>query len=63
MLKNVGGIDKILRIVVGVALLTLVFVGPKTAWGWIGIVFLLTGVFSFCPVYYPFKLSTTKRTE
>ena len=49
--KNVGSIDRILRIVVGLGLISLVFVGPQTPWGWIGIVPLLTAVISFCPLY------------
>lgn len=49
--KNVGSIDRILRIVVGLGLLSLVFVGPQTPWGWIGIVPLLTAAISFCPLY------------
>lgn len=48
---NVGGIDRVLRIVVGLALIALVFVGPKIVWGWIGLVPLLTGIFKFCPAY------------
>ncbi len=51
MNANVGGIDKILRIVVGLILLSLVFVGPRTAWGWIGIVPLATGLINWCPLY------------
>ena len=49
--KNVGSIDRILRIVVGLGLISLVFVGPQTPWGWVGIVLLLTAVISFCPLY------------
>ena len=49
--KNVGSIDRILRIVVGLGLISLVFVGPQTPWGWIGIVPLLTAFISFCPLY------------
>ena len=49
--KNVGTIDRILRIVVGLGLISLVFVGPQTPWGWVGIVPLLTAVISFCPLY------------
>jgi hypothetical protein len=49
--KNVGTIDRILRIVVGLGLISLVFVGPQTPWGWIGIVPLLTAAISFCPLY------------
>jgi len=60
MKQNVGGIDKILRIITGLVLITLVFVGPKTPWGWIGVIVLATGLFNFCPVYIPFKLSTKK---
>ncbi len=51
MKKNVGGIDKILRIVAGIVLLSLTVVGPKTLWGLVGLVPLLTGSFGFCPFY------------
>ena len=51
MKTNEGGFDRLLRVIVGVVLLALVFVGPKTAWGWVGIVPLVTGVFGFCPLY------------
>ncbi|MCM2277399.1 MAG: DUF2892 domain-containing protein [Oligoflexia bacterium] len=54
---NVGGLDRILRIVVGLGLLALVYVGP-TPWGWIGLVPLLTGAFGFCPLYPIFKFNT-----
>jgi len=50
-MSNVGGIDRVLRILVGLALISLVFIGPKVIWGWIGIVPLLTGIFKFCPAY------------
>ena len=49
--NNVGSIDRILRIVVGLGLISLVFVGPQTPWGWIGVVPLLTAAISFCPLY------------
>jgi hypothetical protein len=48
---NVGGIDRVLRILVGLALISLVFIGPKVIWGWVGLVPLLTGIFKFCPAY------------
>ncbi len=48
---NVGTIDRVIRIVVGVALLALVFVGPKTLWGLIGIIPLATGLMRTCPAY------------
>jgi hypothetical protein len=49
--KNVGTIDKILRVVVGLVLIAMVFVGPQTPWGWIGIVPLATAVLGWCPLY------------
>jgi hypothetical protein len=55
---NVGGLDRVFRVVVGLGLLSLVFVGPKTAWGWLGVLPLLTGIFRFCPAYLPFGFST-----
>jgi hypothetical protein len=48
---NVGTIDRTFRIVLGLALLSLVFVGPQTLWGLIGLVPLLTGLTKFCPAY------------
>ncbi len=62
-MKNVGGIDKVLRIIVGLVLISLVFVGPKTAWGWVGLVPLLTGLFNFCPLYPLIGLNTCKKCK
>ena len=57
-MQNVGTIDRIARIVVGVVLLALVFVGPQTPWGWIGVIPLATALIGFCPAYKLFGLST-----
>lgn len=57
MTANVGGLDRILRIVAGLVLLSLVWIVP-TNWGWIGLVPLLTGLFSFCPAYTLIGLNT-----
>lgn len=51
MEKNVGSIDRIARIVLGIVLIALVFVGPQTPWGWIGLVPLLTALVGRCPAY------------
>ena len=51
MKTNVGGIDKILRIVVGMALIAMAALGVVGAWGWIGVVPLLTGLLGTCPAY------------
>ena len=60
MKANVGGIDRVLRILVGVGLLALVFVleGDARWWGLIGVLPLFTGLFRFCPAYSLFGLST-----
>ncbi len=58
---NVGSADRILRIVLGLVLIALVFVGPKTPWGWVGIVPLVTGLFRTCPLYSLFGMSTCRR--
>ena len=49
--KNVGGVDRFLRILVGMALIAMVFFGPKSPWGWIGLVPFVTGVLRTCPLY------------
>ena len=57
MQKNVGGIDKILRILVGIALIAwALFGGP--VWAWIGILPLATGLMGWCPLYPLLGLST-----
>jgi len=51
MAANVGTLDRIVRIVVGIALIALTFVGPRTPWGWIGVIPLATALINFCPLY------------
>lgn len=58
---NVGGIDRVLRIVLGLALIAIVFVGPQTPWGWIGVVPLLTGLMRTCPLYTLIGVNTCSR--
>ena len=58
MKPNVGSIDRVIRIVLGLGLISLVFVGPQTPWGWIGIVPLATALIGWCPAYLPFGIST-----
>jgi hypothetical protein len=58
MKKNVGGADRAIRIIAGLVLLSLVFVGPKTLWGLVGLVPLLTGLIGWCPPYSLFGIST-----
>ncbi|WP_018230366.1 YgaP family membrane protein [Methyloversatilis universalis] len=58
MKSNVGGIDKILRIVVGLALIAMAATGTIGVWGYLGVVPLLTGLFNFCPAYPLLGIST-----
>ncbi len=48
---NEGKWDRILRVVVGLLVIALVFVGPQTSWGWLGLIPLVTGLVGFCPLY------------
>lgn len=58
MKNNVGGIDKILRIVAGLGLVGATAAGMLPAWGWIGIVPLATGLIGWCPLYLLLGLNT-----
>ncbi|MCX7378483.1 MAG: DUF2892 domain-containing protein [Alphaproteobacteria bacterium] len=58
MVRNVGGIDRVLRIVLGLALIGLTLAGVIGWWGWIGIVPLGTALIGFCPLYPLLGLNT-----
>lgn len=59
---NVGSVDRLLRIILGliIAILGVVF---DSWWGLVGLVPLTTGLFSFCPMYFLMKISTVKKEE
>lgn len=61
MTANVGTIGRALRILVGLGLLSLVFVGPQTPWGLIGLIPLITGLVRFCPAYGILGVNTCGR--
>lgn len=58
MIANIGTVDRIIRIVIGLALIAASLFGVIGLWGWIGVVPLATGVIRFCPAYRLFGLST-----
>jgi len=60
MNKNVGGIDRILRVVVGLLLIALAATGTVGAWGYVGIVPIVTAAIGWCPAYLPFGFSSCK---
>jgi len=59
--KNEHKVERALRVLVGLGLLSLVFFGPKTAWGWIGVLPLATGLVGSCPAYTLLGISTCSR--
>jgi hypothetical protein len=60
---NEGGLDRALRIVIGAGVLSLAFIGPQTAWGYLGLIPLVTGLLGRCPAYGLFGISTCARRE
>lgn len=63
MNPNVGTVDRIFRIVLGLVLISLVFVGPQTPWGWVGVILVATGFIKFCPIYAALRIRTNKSSE
>ncbi|MFM7026782.1 MAG: DUF2892 domain-containing protein [Limnohabitans sp.] len=60
MKSNIGGIDRILRIVIGAVLVVLAVTGKIGAWGWIGLLPLATGLLGWCPPYSLLGINTCK---
>lgn len=58
MMLNEGTLDRVARVVFGVGLLSLTFVGPHTLWGLLGLLPLVTGVAGFCPLYRALGIHT-----
>ena len=61
--RNEAKIERVIRVVAGVGLLSLVFVGPQTPWGWIGVVPIVTGLIGSCPLYTLLGISTCPMKE
>lgn len=62
MKQNVHNIERAIRITAGLVLISLVFVGPQSVWGWIGIVPLATGIMGWCPPYSLLGINTRGTT-
>lgn len=58
MKANVGGIDRVLRVVVGVVLIALTVFGAIGSWGWIGVIPVATAALGFCPLYTALGFNT-----
>lgn len=61
MKRNVGNIDRILRVAAGLLLVGLALTGTVGAWGWVGVVPLLTGAAGSCPLYTVLGVDTCRR--
>jgi len=62
-MKNVGNVDKVIRVIIGFGLISLVFIGPQTPWGWIGLIPLVTAFISFCPLYSLTGINSAKSNK
>jgi len=60
MRKNVGKIERIIRVVAGLAILSLAFVGPRSPWAYLGLIPVFTGLTGWCPPYALFGISTCR---
>ena len=63
MKQNVHNIERVVRIIAGLSIISLVFIGPQSAWGWLGLIPLATGIVGWCPPYALFGFSTCKKPE
>jgi len=60
MKKNVGSVERAIRIITGIAILSLAFVGPQSPWAYLGIIPLATGLMGWCPAYALLGISTCR---
>lgn len=62
MKTNTGSLDRALRALLGLLLIALVFVGPRTPWGWMGLILIGTSLMGWCPLYAMVGATTCPRT-
>lgn len=63
MTKNIGGTERILRVIVGLVLVALAATGQVGMWGWLGLVPMATGVLGWCPPYSLLGINTCKNRQ
>ena len=61
MKQNIHNIERVVRVVIGAAIVSLVFIGPQSPWGWLGLVPLATGLLGWCPPYALLGINTCKK--
>jgi hypothetical protein len=63
MKKNIGSVERFIRVIAGIAILSLAFVGPRSTWAYLGIIPLATGLMGWCPPYALLGISTCKNCK
>jgi hypothetical protein len=58
--RNEHSVERILRVVAGLGIISLAFVGPQSPWAWLGLIPVVTGLVGSCPIYTLFGISTCK---
>jgi hypothetical protein len=56
--RNEGTADRVIRVAAGLAVLSLAFIGPQTAWGYLGLIPITTGLLGSCPLYTLLGMNT-----
>ena len=63
MKQNIHNIERVVRVVVGLGITSLVFVGPQSPWAWLGLVPVATGLLGWCPPYSLLGINTCRKPE
>jgi len=63
MKQNVHNIERVIRVIAGLGIISLVFIGPQSPWGWLGVIPLATGIIGWCPPYALLGISTCKKSD
>ncbi len=63
MKQNIGKVERVVRVSVGLGILSLAFVGPSSAWGFLGLAPILTGIVGWCPPYTLLGIDTRRTSE
>jgi len=63
MVKNIHSIERVVRVLVGLAVISLVFIGPQSPWGWLGLIPVATGLIGWCPPYAMLGISTCRKPQ
>ena len=63
MKTNIGAIERPIRILLGLFITSLAFWGPETPWAYVGLIFVVTGLVKYCPIWHAFGISTVKNVD